>query len=825
MRRTVNTVLLVFLVLNMVVSGKADTQWKPARGPLATRWTKDVSPENAHPEYPRPQMVRQGWLNLNGLWELAVTGKEQPEPKEFTEQILVPFPIESALSGVMKRVNEKNRLWYRRTFELPKDWKGKRVLLHFQSVDWESVVYVNGKELGDHRGGYDAFSYDITDALKSSGKQELVLSVWDPSDAGGQPHGKQVKNPGGIMYTPTTGIWQTVWLEPVPQAYIEKIIMTPDVDNQRLWVTVLGKNTTKEHLVTAHVRDNGGIVETASLSLGRKDDIKISTPKLWSCDNPHLYDIEIILSRQRLLGKPEVVDKVKSYFGMRQIELGKDENGITRLMLNGKFVFQIGLLDQGFWPDGLYAAPTDEALRYDVEITKKLGFNMARKHVKIEPDRWYYWCDKLRLLVWQDMPAGSNATSADKKQFEVELRRMVEGFINHPSIIMWVPFNEGWGQYDTQRLVKLIKQWDPSRLVDNASGWSDRKVGDVHDIHSYPGPDAPQPEPTRAAVLGEFGGLGMQVKGHSWQKEFWGYQTLADSEKLTVRYEELLHGIARLKTDSGLSAAVYTQTSDIETESNGLLTYDREVIKMDADRVRLANLGFVPPVFINDVNIFIDKIDVKLAGGSDDDNIRYTLDGSEPTATSPRYVGPIRLNQTTTVKARTFWPDGKKSAVAGAAFTRVSPRKAVDVAQLSPGLKYDYYEAGRFEKLPDFAALKPTASGTCEKISLNLAKRKENYALKFEGFIDAPADGVYTFYLTSDDGSELYIGDKLLIDNRGVHGMREVKGTITLKAGKHPLTPTFFQGFGGQGLRLTLKAPTIAPNKRPIPSNILWHAK
>ena len=564
-------------------SQSAQAAWEPAKGPLMTRWAKDVSPDKVHPEYPRPQMVRKDWMNLNGLWQFAMAkeGEEPPAGKDLDGKILVPFPVQSAMSGVMQAAD---RLWYRRTFEVPAAWKGRRVLLNFGAVDWEATVYVNGKKVGDHRGGYDAFSFDITDALKPAGEQELVVGVFDPTDKGDQPRGKQVLNPGGIMYTAVTGIWQTVWLEPVGEAHIGRMVLTPDVAGKclRLTVEAAGGDAT----VQAVASDAGKEVGKVSGKAGEELRLSVPGAKLWSPDNPHLYDLKVELLSG---GKP--VDAVESYFGMRTIEIGKDDKGVTRMRLNGKFVMQVGPLDQGWWPDGLYLAPTDEAFKYDVEITRKLGFNMARKHVKVEPDRWYYWCDKLGLMVWQDMPSGNNGTAEAKKQFEAELQRMVDGYRNHPSIIMWVVFNEGWGQYDTERLVPWVKELDPSRLVNNASGWTDRKVGDVNDIHSYPDPKSPKPEPARAAVLGEFGGLGLGIDGHTWKKEHWGYKGMADRDELTAGYERLLQAAYKLRDTAGLSAAVYTQTTDVEVECNGLLTYDREIIKPDLERVAAANRG------------------------------------------------------------------------------------------------------------------------------------------------------------------------------------------------------------------------------------------
>ena len=586
----------VILTVPFCVSQTSAATWQPAAGPLKTRWTKDVSPENAHPEYPRPQMVRQDWLNLNGLWDFAITSKDAMRAT-FQTQILVPFPVESALSGVMHPVSENDRIWYRRTFEVPHKWKGRRVLLHFGAVDYEAKVWVNGKEIGQHRGGYDAFSFDITDALNASGPNELIVTAWDPTDAGTQPRGKQVRKPNGIWYTSTSGIWQTVWLEPVNAAYITGLKITPDVDNSAVTVHPITTPTLGVCTVEMAIRDGRKVVYNASVTAGGQITMPVKKARLWSPEDPHLYSLVMSLK----LGN-RTIDKVESYFGMRKTSLGKDEKGFTRLMLNNKPYFQFGPLDQGFWPDGIYTAPTDEALRYDIQMTKKLGFNLARKHVKIEPDRWYYWCDKLGLLVWQDMPSGDKyigpkapditRTPESAKEYEQELTALVRGRGNHPCIVMWVPYNEGWGQWDTARIVTMIKKLDPTRLVDNTSGWSDRGVGDVNDLHKYPGPGSPEPEANRAVVLGEFGGLGLPVRGHTWQSEKnWGYRSFTDAEALTAAYVDLAAKLFPLIDEKGLSAAVYTQTTDVEVEVNGLMTYDRELVKMNMEKVAAANHG------------------------------------------------------------------------------------------------------------------------------------------------------------------------------------------------------------------------------------------
>jgi len=563
-----------------------ESAWKPAEGTLKTRWAAKVDPGAVHPEYPRPQLVREKWTNLNGLWEYAIRPKGEDKPAEFDGKILVPFPVESALSGVKKPVSPGQRLWYRRTFEAAKPADGSRLLLHFGAVDWDATVFVNGKKVGEHKGGFDPFTFDVTDALKADGNaQEIVVSVWDPTDDGSQPRGKQVLKPHGIYYTANTGIWQTVWLEPVPARRVESLKIIPDIDAGEVRVTAGLSTDDLDAPVRVSVLDGD---KTIGEAVGRPNSaiaVKIDDPKLWSPDEPFLYDLKVSIDG----------DEVGSYFGMRKIEMGKDGAGVNRLLLNGKPLFQYGPLDQGWWPDGLYAAPTDEALKFDVEETKRLGFNMIRKHVKVEPARWYYHCDKLGILVWQDMPSANNKDEDSREQFEREYERVIDSLHNHPSIVMWVPFNEGWGQYDTERVVAWTKKHDPTRLVNNASGWTDKFVGDVNDMHNYPGPGTPPLEPERAAVLGEFGGLGLPLKGHlAFEKDNWGYRTYANKAELTKAYLDL---IARLRVlaATGLCAGVYTQTTDVEIEVNGLLTYDREVLKVPAEEVAAAHAELYKP--------------------------------------------------------------------------------------------------------------------------------------------------------------------------------------------------------------------------------------
>jgi hypothetical protein len=558
------------------------TAWAPAPGSLMTRWAARVDPETVHPDYPRPQLVREAWMNLNGLWEYAVRPVADAQPQDFDGRILVPFPIESALSGVKKGVKPDETLWYRRSFEMKKPEKETRYLLHFGAVDWAATVHVNGKPVGEHKGGFDPFSFDVTDALDfDKPTQEIVVAVQDPTDAGSQPRGKQVLKPHGIWYTAVTGIWQTVWLEPVPTKHIDALKIVPDVDSKSVVVTptVVGGQGDEDVLVL--VFDGDEVIANATGKSGRPIQIALAEPKLWGPDSPFLYDLKVTVGD----------DAVGSYFGMRKIALGLDEAGVVRLMLNDEPLFQHGPLDQGWWPDGLYTAPTDEALKYDLDVTKRLNFNMIRKHVKVEPARWYRHCDEMGFLVWQDMPSADNKTDESKTQFDVEWKAIIDALRNHPSVVMWVPFNEGWGQHDTERVVAWTKGYDPTRLVNNASGWTDKGVGDVNDMHNYPGPGMPALEPNRAAVLGEFGGLGLPIEGHTFSdKDNWGYVSFKNTEDLARRYLGLIDRL-KVLAGLGLSAGVYTQTTDVEVEVNGFLTYDREVLKFPAEAVAAAHAG------------------------------------------------------------------------------------------------------------------------------------------------------------------------------------------------------------------------------------------
>ncbi len=559
--------------------------WAPKQAPLMTPWANQVDRNHPWPEYPRPQMARAEWLNLNGIWQYqpGAEGDAVPTDQTLSSAIRVPFPVESALSGVMEH---HDRLWYRRRFAVPPAWRGRRVLLHFGAVDFESEVYVNGKSIGVHRGGYLPFSYDVTPYLTGSGSQELIVRVFDPTDLAGEPRGKQSLHPGGIMYTPTTGIWQTVWLEPVARTSVQDLKIVPDIDARRVQVTVHADAPTPDTEAVITVKAAGKVVTTVT---GRPDallSIPVPNPKLWSPSHPFLYSMDV-----KLVQGGAVSDQVHSYFGMRKISIGV-EGGVRKMFLNNKFLFEIGPLDQGFWPDGIYTQPTEAALKFDLQSMKRFGFNMVRKHIKVEPARWYYWTDKMGLLVWQDMPSPNSYTAntppVDKLEFEKELRDMVTTHWNSPSIIMWDIFNEGQGQYDTPRLVSLVKTLDPSRLVNQASGGGYFGAGDVLDVHSYPPPNCPAPSATQALACGEYGGIGLVVPGHTWRPTGGGYTNVKTGGDLEELYGEFANQLKGFRDQRGMSAAVYTQITDVETELNGLLNYDR-TFKCDPAQIALAN--------------------------------------------------------------------------------------------------------------------------------------------------------------------------------------------------------------------------------------------
>ncbi len=565
---------------------------------ITTTWSETVTADNVWKQYPRPMMTRKDWKDLNGKWNYAILPIGSSTPTKYDGKILVPFPVESSLSGVGRTVGDKNVLWYQRSFTVPAEWKGSDVNLNFGGVDWQADVWVNDVLVGSHKGAYSPFSLNITDALRE-GDNTLAVRVYDPTDKGTQPRGKQVSEPKTIWYTPVTGIWQTVWLEPVPANSISALRITPDVDKNCLYVDA---SATGNGLIKVEVMDNGKTVATGS---GKSTaPVEIAMPedvRLWWPENPFIYDLKI-----SLVENGKTVDEVGSYAAMRKVGIKRGKDKVKRFTLNDKPIFHFGPLDQGWWPDGLYTPPSYEAMVYDIDKTKELGFNMIRKHIKVEPQLWYEYCDRNGILVWQDMPSGDKRTKWENHnyyrspeferseesaaQYRTEWNEIMDNLHSHPSIVVWVPFNEGWGQFDTKNLAAWTKAKDPSRLVNAASGGNFfYGAGDILDVHNYPAPRIYLLDDDKANVIGEYGGIGYPIKGHLWQPDKnWGYIEFKSPKDVTdkyVEYIDILDTLAKI----AYTGAVYTQTTDVEGEVNGLLTYDRKKMKVDARRVRETN--------------------------------------------------------------------------------------------------------------------------------------------------------------------------------------------------------------------------------------------
>ena len=578
--------------------------WKPVGDKIKTQWAEKIDPSNPLPEYPRPQLVRDQWQNLNGAWDYAILPKGSNEPASFDGKILVPFAIESSLSGVQKMVGDKNELWYHRTFTVPAAWKNKSLVLHFGAVDWKADIWINDVKVGAHQGGYTPFSLDITPFIVKDKAQKLVVKVWDPTDQGFQPRGKQVNLPKGIWYTSVTGIWQTVWLEPVEASHVSALKTVPNIDGGNIAVLASTIGTSSNDLIEVKVMDNGKMIGMGKAVVGQEVTVAVPNAKLWSPESPFLYDMEVSILHNGI-----ATDKLKSYVGMRKISTQKDANGIYRMQLNNKDYFQLGPLDQGWWPDGLYTAATDEALLYDIKKTKDLGFNMIRKHVKVEPARWYYHCDREGILVWQDMPSGDanpkwqtrnyfngqelERSKKSEQNFIQEWKEIMDLTYSNPSVVVMVPFNEAWGQFKTPEIVELTKNYNPSRLVNPASGGNHYDVGDMIDIHNYPEPVMGLFDSKRVNVLGEYGGIGLVKDNHVWEtNRNWGYVQYKTSEEATKAYVSFAEKLKKL-IPFGYAAAVYTQTTDVESEINGLMTYDRMIIKLDEAAIRKINLEVI----------------------------------------------------------------------------------------------------------------------------------------------------------------------------------------------------------------------------------------
>ncbi|MGN7202783.1 glycoside hydrolase family 2 protein [Pedobacter sp. SAFR-022] len=594
---------LLLLVLSQFAVQAQEKSWSLVRERIVTPWAAQVDVNAPLPEYPRPQLVRNNnWKNLNGLWNYTIVPKNQKATTKYEGKILVPFAVESALSGVGRRVGKDSVLWYQHNITVPTNMRGKKVLLHFGAVDWQTEVFVNGKSAGKHEGGFDPFSFDITKLLTRSGNQEIKVRVWDPTDDGPQPRGKQINKPDGIWYTPVTGIWQTVWLEAVPETYIESTKHTPDIDAKTLTVSAAVAAAKPGDQIRVQALAGGKVVAEQVVAADATAVLKLEDQHLWSPDDPYLYDLKVALVRGS-----KALDQVDSYFAMRKISMAPDAAGIQRMLLNNKFLFQYGPLDQGWWPDGLYTPPTEAAMVWDIDRLKDMGFNMIRKHIKVEPARYYNYCDKNGILLWQDMPSGDLGNgwenhpgvidrATDQKRtpesegyYRKEWDRIMTSLHNFPSIVVWVPFNEAWGQFKTKEITDWTIQKDPSRLVNSASGGNFTQDGHIVDLHNYPRPAMPDPElfgAKRILVLGEFGGLGLPLTGHLWQeRDNWGYQNFKSADSLFTRYTTFIDRMTEL-IPMGLSAAVYTQTTDVEGEVNGFITYDRKVIKIEPKKLK-----------------------------------------------------------------------------------------------------------------------------------------------------------------------------------------------------------------------------------------------
>ena len=592
------SLIILFKILYCLMNSLEN--WHPVGTRIKTKWGNNLKPENVWQEYPRPQLERKDWLNLNGIWHYSITDIDSKKPEKFDQNILVPFCLESSLSGVMKPLNETQIPWYYKEFEIPKKWKDKNIIIHFNAVDWKSELYINDDKIGEHYGGYSEFNFDITKNLKT-GKNKIILKVWDPSDTGYQPIGKQCLDPKVIWYTSISGIWQTVWLEPVNKQYIKKLEINNNYENKEIKINCLLNTEEKLPLEMSLIYKEKEILKQKGIS-NTEIVLKISEENFhpWSPNEPNLYIIKIEIFDE----SNKLIDSILSYTTIRKIEQRKDENGYYRIYLNNKPLFNMGTLDQGYWPDGLYTPPSEEAMIYDINKLKELGFNTIRKHVKIEPYRYYYHCDKIGMLIWQDMPSGDRKPNSweyhhlntgddvkrseeSKNNYYNEWSEIIDNLKFFQCIIIWIPFNEAWGQFDTEKVVNFTHNKDPTRLINAASGGNHRICGNFLDLHHYPEPSQYLKVDNLINILGEFGGLGLDIKGHTWKGDNWGYRTFKTKEEITEKYEEYINLI--INSFKGFSAAIYTQTTDVEIEINGLITYDRAEMKIIEDRIKAAN--------------------------------------------------------------------------------------------------------------------------------------------------------------------------------------------------------------------------------------------
>lgn len=572
---------------------------------LLSKYSNNINLNLPLNDYPRPEMERENWINLNGRYDYAIVSKNDDSPVDYQGLIIVPYCVESSLSQVQKQLKPDELLWYRRFFQVNESFDNKRLLLHFEAVDYYCSVFINNQLVGKNRGGYLPFSFDITNYV-IVGDNQLTICVEDPSDTGYQERGKQVLNPKGIWYTATSGIWQTVWMEYVPSVYFDSVKIVSDIDNSiiRICPNIVNSNN---HDVNIKIYDDALLMVNQIIAPNAFTEIEVKCQKLWSPESPHLYQVILDI----IDNKHQTIDTVKTYFGMRKIHIGLDSLGYPRIFLNNKIYFQTGVLDQGYFPDGLLTPPSDQAMIDDIETMKNLGFNMLRKHIKIESRRWYYHCDRIGMIVWQDMPNGGEGYIGNtlavalpnigikikdhfyrrfhrnnlkgRQEFESHLKEMINHLYNHPSICCWGPFNEGWGQFDALRIGQEIKKIDPYRLVDHASGWYDQKGPDFVSVHKYIFKvKAPKKDKKRPFVLSEFGGYSQIISKHCWdESKSFGYRMYESKAELSQAYEKLFEEQIIPLVSKGLCATIYTQLSDVELEVNGLITYDREIIKLD----------------------------------------------------------------------------------------------------------------------------------------------------------------------------------------------------------------------------------------------------
>ena len=648
MKRITITLLSTILCLSVYA-------WSPKGDKIKTKWANGITPQNVWQTYPRPQLQRSDWQNLNGLWQYQVTDmKTKKNSINYNGEILVPFAIESSLSGVAQTFNPKDKLWYRKEFTIDPAWKNKQVMLHFGAVDYECQVWVNNKLVGSHQGGNNPFSLDITKQLKGSGPQVLELSVIDPTDTESVTRGKQQLNQHGIWYTPVSGIWQTVWLEPVSKTHLKSVLPQANIHKNSIAFDFDIAGLAGNETINIKVTDNGKEIASLNQKAAKNIEIQLQETQLWTPETPQLYHVEITLTRNN-----QELDKTKTYFAMREVSKKKDAQGYYRIHLNDKPIFQYGPLDQGWWPDGLLTPPSPEAMIWDMIQLKEMGFNTIRKHIKVEPALYYYYADSLGIMIWQDMPSGFatarkdqehvkhkaetdwEAPAATAQQWWKELTEMINNLRFFPSITTWVVYNEGWGQHNTRENVQKVMEMDQSRIINGVSGWTDRNVGDLYDVHNYPSTGMILPAYTndRISVLGEFGGLGLPVQGSLWDPNMrnWGYKNIEGGVDLISDYSRLMFDLETLIAQ-GLSAAIYTQTTDVEGEVNGLITYDRKITKIPNEYLNVIHSRLYKVPSIKATTLIDD------AQGGRSQQRTITIDGATQQVTTPYAInGPKKV--------------------------------------------------------------------------------------------------------------------------------------------------------------------------------------